>query len=292
MVPLALHSKPSSRNSDLWKRIHAATLELGGERLQVVKVRAHRELQQASSAQDTWEIANNSLVDKAASAANQQRDHSFWEVWDSVRRDRTLQSLRARIVIAMHRAVASAAVRGPPGGDQDLPRDTTDAGPEGAALEELGLIQGEPFREVCHKFGHKAVSTASAWLRMLLHTGRGSRPAWVSFVQLLALFTLDTGIRPPLYHKQSKTWKLEAGYAGLDLADVPGAQRVQNWRKFLVSVVVAAGSPLSVAEVKPLSSTLMLRLPSLKLVINPSALDRADAYLHQKLGGRTLTRHS
>lgn len=95
--------KPSHSHYDLWCLI-ADSLHAIGTRVRILQVYSHVAPGLGYSEVGTWAFWHNSLVDYAASVANDSRGAAFWAQWRQCRTD--LQHCRA-----VHGAVATLLVK-------------------------------------------------------------------------------------------------------------------------------------------------------------------------------------
>eukprot|EP00435_Cladocopium_sp_Y103_P033845 s1629_g8.t1 len=101
----------TAANSDLWKWILDSMTVLGNDRVQLVKIAAHKQLVQARARRELWSFWHNGLVDKVAKHANINRSTDFWDLWQThVKQVHAAISLHSQ-VCALHVAVGKRSVK-------------------------------------------------------------------------------------------------------------------------------------------------------------------------------------
>ena len=266
--------RPSMANADIWKRI-LALLDRVPCGTQICKVMAHVEEQDTSSVLEEWALAGNSAVDKAAEAANLARPAWFWELWNEVRRDYALQSMRGKMVLEMHRDIARAAVRRSPApavGGPDPPEGPTLAVPAWPGPVPAHLL----------RFGGDYALRLHEWLRKLAQ--EPARPQWYSCAQLYIAFVFDTSVIPPVYDSKARSWRSYAP-GDIQLHCCSFSERVRMFRQHIKALLHAVGGMMGVQEVRPCSSALAIKMSSCYVPLCPNLYRRVESWLALQFDG-------
>ena len=216
------------------------------------KVTAHVPDEASTGPLEDWAYWNNQAADREAHAQNMARDPAFWQLWQTVKKDQVLQAIRGSAMLARLRDIARAATQVSP--VQESAPASVDGTPP-----TLGRLC-PPLPKHLAKFGLEFVMTLEAWLYDKVN--REAPLRWVSCLHLYLLFEHDTGLLPPVFDQGTKSWRSysKAGI-GAGLVDLP--ERV--FRLQVRAVVSRAGGKVHAAEIRPFSTAIQVKLPSLFL---------------------------
>ena len=241
----------------------------------------------ARSPEEAWMWANNHHADRAADAMNQARSQQFWNLWDRVRKGWVLQSLRAKLVFDLHRAIALRAV------SDDTPRRSPVIQIDTTRLPTLAcpVVSNEELSDVSRTFGFQFCQVLANWIRLRCHGNHAGAPKWMSLLQLLVLLYRDTGLRPPVYHARGRRWVLPGIHPEASLIEVDTAKRLQWWRRTLRDILVAHKASFCIEDTRPFSSALLIRLPAMLVNWDTQLFHEADDIVLGRMGG-TCSGHS
>ena len=270
------HNRP---NSDLRLWIADSVDTLGLDRIQIVKVQAHRTLQSAQTLHDAWAFFHNAVADRAARLANQARPQKFWQQWEQHAQETCAVEKLAAQVQALHLAVGKRHVQAPQ-------QETTDAPIEPKETRQfeqnfsLGAWTGACPPKVARLFGPSHVQRVARWFwDRLLPTD--SNLVWVSFSQLYIDFQLAWNHPGPI--------KVHQQWIDTDLRRYVAAerfsfrQRVKWFKQLMKAFWKEAGLAVAMAQTRPLSMMLQAYLPAASLPWPSQAIEKVDTRLASQL---------
>ena len=265
--------RPSMLNCDLWRRVADVMAQLTVP-WSVHKVAAHVDAEDSKSALEDWLIFNNDVVDRAADAANYQRPASFWEIWESVRRDYALQDVKARAGLELQRIVAAKATAG---------KDalwTAEVEILGTSPPEIRLLP-DPIPRSLHKYGCEFVGRLANWL-VGLTALPVDRVQWYSFAQLYLAFCFEVELVPPIYDTRLRQW-LPFDPDSPAMAGISFAVRARFFRQQVRATVAQGQGKLRTTEIRPYSSALAIKLPACSIGLREDVYGNVEAFLSASL---------
>ncbi|CAE7393753.1 Pol [Symbiodinium sp. CCMP2592] len=265
--------RPSMLNFDLWQQVADVLARLTVP-WTVHKVAAHVDADASLSAVDDWLIHNNAAADAAADKANAQRSDFFWALWNDVRRDFTLQELKATAALRHQRLVAAKATAG---------KDTLWEDKAVGAATAVPVIHAlsEPLPRALLKFGDPFVLAISQWLVGLTELPQHA-VQWYSFAQLYLAFCFETHIVPPVWDAGTRRW-VHVSDEEPRLAGISFAIRARYFRQQVRAVVSHGRGRLLTAEARPYSVALAIKLPVCSIGLRSDCYEQVERFLFQAL---------
>ena len=271
------------KNGDLWSCLREETSGLENL-LDIQKVPAHEELQDDDDAVTEWLLTNNADVDAAARAANLARGEAFWELWEEVRKDRAYQTFVGRAVLKMHGAIGVVASRRDESRFQAVERDFQPRPEQAMTLGSQDVSADGAF---ARRYGARYQRELSDWLsHFVYHPICQQAPLrWISILQLLCSFVLETGRRPPFFDSASRTWYEPDDRVRGHLITVE-ARKLATWfGRSLRAFVIATGGNYHSEDIRPDSAALQIKLRSIPCQLEPCACQRVEELLARRLPG-------
>ena len=147
--------KTTSSSADLWQWVQDSMTRLGQDKVQLVKIAAHRKLSSARTKREFWEFWNNAAADRIAKTANHRRDKAFWDFWETHARCVTGAAEIHRQVVALHVAIGLRSVEAEneqtldevtleaPAPNRDFPMQFQISAWDGTTPQDLALEYGQ-----------------------------------------------------------------------------------------------------------------------------------------------------
>ena len=271
------------KNGDLWSCLREETSGLENL-LDIQKVPAHEELQDDDDAVTEWLLTNNADVDAAARAANLARGEAFWELWEEVRKDLAYQTFVGRAVLKMHGAIGVVASRRDESRFQAVERDFQPRPEQAMTLGSQDVSGDGAF---ARRYGARYQRELSDWLpHFVYHPICQQAPLrWISILQLLCSFVLETGRRPPFFDSASRTWYEPDDRVRGHLITVE-ARKLATWfGRSLRAFVIATGGNYHSEDIRPDSAALQIKLRSIPCQLETCACQRVEELLARRLPG-------
>ena len=275
--------RPSQPNADLWGRIYDLISKLQ-QPWQIFKVTSHTSPDDTEDFVQDWVVMNNADVDAGARQANQSRNQEFWDLWEALRRDYSLQLLRGRAVLELHRRVARKAVQFEGAGQPRL-LPTLAAGHPG----QLPPLPVGPIPSRLSRYGPSFILSLHAWILSLLQGDHGEA-SWLSFAQLYVAFHMMQGVLPPIYSAGRKQW-IAAVPSDALFQSTTFAQRTIWFRQMVRALFSALRGGLTVAETRPFSPSLAVKLPCAWIPLPSAVYDRVEMWFSENLPSGVCSRN-
>ena len=268
-------------HSDLWQWIAHSVAALGGERIKLRKVPAHRDPTQARTLVEAWQSFHNDMTDRAARLANQARPQCFWQQWEehvqaTHAADRLFQQVHALQLEVGRRHVKCESIPAAPAAPPKETRVFT-------MSFDVGQWVGQIPPKVARLFGYSHTHRAARWLQARLVQADATSMVWVSFVQLYIDFQLSFGNPGPLSVNQQWVDVEQRPY--LEAERFAFRQRIRWFRRFLKNFWQEAGLRIGLEQTKPHSQVVQAFLPAASVPWDAKALQTVDVWLMRQLSG-------
>ncbi|CAE6934152.1 hypothetical protein AK812_SmicGene22690 [Symbiodinium microadriaticum] len=264
---------------------------LGGSFFTEDKLCHFEDLQDDDDAVAEWLLTNNPDVDTAARAANLLRGKSFWQLWEEVRKDLAYQTFVGRAVLKVHGAIGVVASRRDESRFQAVERDFQPR-PEQAIT--LGDVSADANGVFSRRYGARYQRELRAWLSQFVRHAPHQQASlrWISILQLLCSFVLETGRRPPFFDSASRTWYEPDDRVRGHLITVE-ARKLTTWfGRSLRAFVTATGGNYHSEDIRPDSAALQIKLRSIPCQLEPCAYQRVEQLLARSLPGEVCSGRS
>lgn len=177
---------------------------LGRDRVRIHKTKAHRDLAQATSVTEAWEIWHNGVADKVAKTVNFQRTPEFWHLWrEHAALSKFLDSLHGEVV-ALHQSVAKLSIA--TSSERPLDEIVETARPKRvftANFHRNGWDGVVP-HGVIQEYGVALMHRINVWWLHRTDQVQPHNVQWVTFAHLYVDFQQTWGHAGPI--KFGKTW--------------------------------------------------------------------------------------
>ena len=269
--------KPSQSHYDLWCLI-ADSLHTVGARARILQVYSHVAPGVGSTEVETWAFWHNSLVDHAATVANDSRGAAFWAQWRQCRTD--LQHFRT-----LHEAVATMLVKTGKLADQGTKTPAESANPPRFSEEVPNQIFSATIaipQTTAVKFGFEATAWVHQWW---LASGDVSlrqqgNLQWVSFLQLFIDYQLSTGCPGPIL--VDGNWKFRRQHSEGEFSYI----KLCKWFQMLVKHYWKGNSiVIEVKSTRPASASIGCWLVCARVLWDQCRLQRVEEIISQQQGG-------
>ena len=277
-VPVNLNSK----HSDLLREMQRLALEIGSEKIAILKVPAHQKKSDYTSELDHWLLAGNAAADAAAGAANQARGPAFWNLWEAHSRQVTdnqwIAKLVRRHIVAVSRLWSTSS-----SGRSTVPAAHPSPKPacnvpklEWEASDDLAL-QGATF---CRYFGSELAEAVRQWFFSIPCPDSPLR--WISFLHLFITFQWLVG--PISVAKRNGTWEVAKGEAARLLNHVKLSVRTKWFRLMIQQFLRDARVCFVTCTTRPFSQWVCCHRGALGFQIRDDIFQRVESFLQQQLG--------
>eukprot|EP00438_Fugacium_kawagutii_P034754 Skav221193 [mRNA] locus=scaffold3557:101113:110462:+ [translate_table: standard] len=272
-------------NSDLWRWISASVERLGASHIRIRKIKAHRQLAQASTRQELWEIWNNGAADRVAKTVNLQRTPEFWALWRDHSATSTLAAQLHAEVMDLHCAVAKFSVNFSSNQtlddapvpvekekrtfDMEFSRNGWDGSLPAALLMEYGsgLMQ-----KVCQWWLYRTNQVQEVQLEDV---------QWVTFAHLYVDFQLTWGHAGPLKHHRQ--WLDQDTRPYLEVEKFSFTARLKWFRRCLKVFWKQTNQRISLATCKGTGEAIQSYVACASVHWDATGLRRSDQWLLQML---------
>ena len=269
--------KPSHSHYDLWSSIVDLLQAVGG-RVNVVQVFSHISPAVGRTDIEQWAYWHNSLVDHAATKANEARGSSFWHLWqqsfDDLHQARRLQGIVATLLVKTGKFA-----------DQGTKTPEVSARAPKFAEEIPNQVQHRTPQipqPTAEKFGFEAVAWVHQWW---LSSGNVSlrktgNLQWVSFLQLFIDYQLSTGCPGPVL--VGGKWKFQRSLAASSFT----YNQLCRWFQMLVKHYWKNNAiTVGVRSTRPASASIGCWLVCAHLLWDQARLQRVEEVISQQQDG-------
>ncbi len=273
--------KPSTLHADLWAQVLQVVEEIGLQRIQIVKVPAHEDVQAAMTSFEQWIFQGNDLADYAAKQVNLDRPPAVWKCWEqhvhAVHVNRLLgQSIRKHIVCTAHKWTSSIGAV-----EVTLPEKSGYG--TGARLPHLQWplttplqLKGKRFAQL---FGAQFATEMTEWFNGIWSNVFPVR--WVSYLQLYIIFQKQRG-EAGVAKIGGKWIRFEAHEAATP--EQFNTRQLAKWFRLMLQQLLKDGRCKYVsATTRPWSSWLACHLGCLGLPLLPELQLSSEEWLAMQL---------
>ena len=253
--------KVNGKHADLWNEVVRLVAIIGLKYIRVVKVPAHENIETAVTTFDEWVCVANSVADRAAKAANRNRQGNFWTLWEHHVGQTLLVGTLGRSIRDHIAAVGMRWVEQYKQSDTTVvlpvrpqPREARNPQKIWQFPDQVGLL-GKRTRK---QFGERFAQETLAWIEGWVDQSDSERIQWISFAQLFILYQLEKGTIPVV--KLHGRWSV-VSETGFMLPERFSFRQQAKWfRLLLQSVLKDAEVGYRTATLRPVSEYLQCHI--------------------------------
>ena len=275
--------KPNGKNADLLTWFLDLALQLGPQRLAILKVPAHENKQDYANDLERWLVEGNSAADKAADAANRLRSPATWNLWTSYAEQVHFHQTLANDIRAHMIAVSKLwNAHGPEHVRSSAPQPSRPLRPA-RALPDLVWTGPDPLDlqqpTFVRLFGRQLASDVQTWLEQVRDGNQQIQ--WISYFQLYISFQKRKG--PWFVGKPNGKWHVETGPAALLMNHVKLSVRVKHFRLMLQQFLKDCGVVFTTGTVRPVSEWLKCFRGAIGFQFDTTEFDFVETWLSSRL---------
>ena len=158
----------------------------------------------------------------------------------------------------------------------------------------LGDVSADANGVFSRRYGARYQRELRAWLSQFVRHAPHQQASlrWISILQLLCSFVLETGRRPPFFDSASRTWYEPDDRVRGHLITVE-ARKLTTWfGRSLRAFVTATGGNYHSEDIRPDSAALQIKLRSIPCQLEPCAYQRVEQLLARSLPGEVCSGRS
>lgn len=260
-------------NSDLWHDIVDSAVQVGVDRIQLVKVDSHAEITEDTPEALRWARLNNGAVDRVAKECNLDRGTQFWERWQQ-HADRVVQLQQIADQIRQHqiRVLADWQETLPPDAAQTQqprkgkvhPMKWCDVFKLDEVPAEAKSILGSEFSRILLEWWNSIVDWDQSQLQ------------WISFAQLYVHF--QRAQRHPGLVKKGRRWHNPVEDDLIIPENFSFRERSRWFRLALQQLWKSATFHIGTASTRPMSQTLLCHIGCVSMPICGFVLDDVETW--------------
>lgn len=270
--------KMTSSSADLWQWVLDSVARLGSDRVQVIKIAAHRRLDTARTTLDVWKFWNNGAADKVAKSANLRRHPGFWACWE----------YHARCVLGateLHRQVAILQVAIAMRSVEADATETLDEAPhleptenkEFEVLFDTGQWDGTVPQALALEYGISMAHRLVTWWKERTATVDRRPIHWISFAHLYVDYQLTWGCAGPI--RSGKGWLDSTTRPYIEPERSSFLLRVKWFRRSLKFFWQKTGQKVGLAQCRPTGHSISSYVTCASLCWDDSCLAAADRWI-------------
>ena len=275
--------KQNTGNADLWMWLLFSLDRLGRDNVQLIKTPAHRRVSSATTQWEAWQFWHNSVVDRVAKCANQDRGDEFWRIWTEHATAVTAAKQLHDQAWQLHLQVGLMSVQADSKVDLDAERVTA---PRATRVFEpqfcIAAWKGTIPPAFANEYGHGMATRVARW--WTARTSAGTEEIrWISFVHLFVDYQLSWGCAGPLQNK--KTWLDACLRPYLDAGKFPFLKRLKWFRRCLKQFWSQSHQVIGMEQCRCHSEVIQTHIQSASVRWDAAALCIAEAWIADNCRG-------
>ena len=268
----------SAANGDLWLEVVELSRQVGCERVQILKVPAHEEVEDSTPEVLRWARFNNDIADNAARVSNLDRGPVFWTRWkqhaDLVTANRHVASEIRRLQVNI-----LAGWKVPETGDavpeRAVPREGRIFTMRWRNVSQLGVVPVKTAKLLGREFSQQLLQ----WWNLVVDWDNPQNLQWIAFAQLFLLFQLQS--KHPGLVKKGRQWVNPALVPLLVVEDIGFRERSKWFRLCLQQLWKDSGFDIGKASTRPRSSSFVCHLGCTSIPVKQELLEQVEVWLSQ-----------
>ncbi len=278
--------KKSARHCDLWHQIVDLAKDIGSDKVFIAKVPSHQSLDSAADDVERWAYIGNSIADRAAGDANQDRSPWVWELWTEFQQQHCrLQYIGEQIRTLM--VQVSLLWKANRTSDVDLVASCSRPVREARSFQQRWISPGiiHSVNGVWHRRFHTMEAVFLQWWNSRVQDQ--SDIVWVSFVQLYLDWMMSTKHMGVLNLAQQ--WIDTGASPGRTPEQYRFRERSRWWRLCLQQFFKDAAIEVATCTCRPQSRVLHVLLGAASLPWPSHRLEAVDCWIAQQVGAVRVT---